>query len=110
MSARQLDVAPVRERLVPAQFTAAAPLSLPAAAVRVRSNGIEFHYSKALAPWTEAVVCVCPAGGRKSLSCAGVVVSCDGSPRTGYHICMVLIGLAPHLQQQLVALAHSQLS
>jgi hypothetical protein len=110
MSARQLDVAPVRERLLPVQFTAASPLSLPAAAVRVRRNGIEFHYSRPLAPWTEAVVRVGPDEGGKSLTCTGVVVSCTGSARTGYHVSMLFLGLAPRTQRRLAALAHSQLS
>ena len=78
--------------------------------MRVRRNGIEFHYSKPLAVWTEVTVRVCRSGEDKELTCAGIVVSCTGSPRAGYHVSMVLIGLAPRTERELAALAHSQLS
>jgi len=112
MSARQFDVSPQRDSFVPSlgPTVSSEPLSLPAAAVRIRRNGIEFHYSKPLAPWTEAEVRVSSPGGTRPLTCTGVVVRCTGSARTGYHVSMVLVGLAPRNERQLAALSHSQLS
>jgi hypothetical protein len=110
MSARQLDVSPARERFLPPPANPSAPLCLPAGAVRVHRNGIEFHYSRPLAIWTEVAVRVCRPGEAGELTCTGVVVSCTGSPRAGYHVSMVLIGLAPRTERELAALAHSQLS
>jgi hypothetical protein len=110
MSARQFDVSPTCEGVLPPPGSLPEPLCLPAGAVRVRRNGIEFHYSKPLAIWTEVTVRMCRAGEAGELTCTGVVVSCTGSPRAGYHVSMVLIGLAPHTERDLAALSHSQLS
>jgi hypothetical protein len=110
MSARQFDVSPTRDRFVPLQLSPATPLSLTAAAVRVRRNGIEFHHSQPVAPWTEVEVRMNAGGGSEEFSCTGVVVSCSGTARTGFHVSMVLLGLPPGSQRHLSALAHSQLS
>jgi hypothetical protein len=110
MSARQLDLSPAREFFAPVPAGSPEPLRLPAEAVRVRRSGIEFHYSRPLAICTEAVVRLCRAGEDGELTCTGVVVSCTGSPRAGYHVGMVLIGLTPGTERALAALAHSQLS
>lgn len=110
MSARQLDISPVRDCFAPTQLSRSKPLSLPATAVRVHRNGIEFHHARPVAPWTEVEVRVSAGDGSKEFSCTGVVVSCSGTARTGFHVSMVLLGLPPGRQRHLAALAHSQLS
>jgi hypothetical protein len=112
MSARQSESSALCEH--PAAGLAAArlagPLHLPVEAVRVRRNGIEFHHAQPLAPWTEVLVRVSHSGREEPVPCTGVVVACTGSPRTGYCISVVLIGLPPQSERTLAALAHSQLS
>jgi hypothetical protein len=85
-------------------------LSLPANAVRVRRNGIEFHAARAIPLWTEMSVELVAAGERRKFRARGIVVACSGNRHSGHLVTMLFMGLTPRSEQQLNALAFSQLS
>ena len=51
-------------------------LDLPAHAVRIRKNGIEFKAEVAIEPWTEMTVALEALGDAKKVNFSGVVVAC----------------------------------
>lgn len=88
---------------------AATTLNLPARAVTIRKNGIEFLSARPLAPWTEVTLAIeSPSEGRK-VTCRGVVVACDGNRHAGFQVALLFVGLTPQLQQRLESLALSDL-
>lgn len=85
-------------------------LTLPAHAIRVRKNGIEFRSVKPIPTWTEMTVdLVSPADGKK-IHCTGVIVDCNGNRHVGYLVSMIFINLSRQSQERLTELAYSQLA
>ena len=91
----------------PAQTTR---LSLPAAAVRIRKNGIEFRHSGAIPVWTEMTVDLQTPLDTRKVHCTGVIVACEGNRHTGYNVSMVFTSLSPQSQARLNSLVNSRLA
>lgn len=84
-------------------------LSLPAGAVTIRKNGIEFLTAKPLSPWTEVNLSIESPSEKKRVNCRGVVVACDGNRHSGYQVSLLFVGLTPQVQQRLESMALSHL-
>lgn len=85
-------------------------LKLPADALHVRNNGIEFHSDSPIADWTElSVDLACPLGGKK-IHGTGVVVSCTGNRAAGYDICVLFMHMSKQAQDGLDRLAFANLA
>jgi len=84
-------------------------LSLPAGAVTIRKNGIEFVSEKALSPWTEVNLAIESPSEKRRVNCRGVVVACDGNRHSGYKVSLLFVGVTPQTQQRLESLALSHL-
>ena len=82
-------------------------LTLPAGAVNLSKNGVEFRSPTAIAPWTEMTVDLQSPRSNRKLHCTGVVVACNGSRHAGYHVSMLFTGLSRQTQAQLKLLAYS---
>ena len=82
-------------------------LTLPAGAVSLSKNGIEFRSPAAIAPWTEMTVDLESPRNARKIHCTGVVVACNGSRHAGYHVSMLFTGLSRQTQAQLNLLAYS---
>jgi len=105
MSAGRIDrTHPSRE---PA--SAATTLNLPANAVTIRKNGIEFASTKPLPAWTEVSLDIESPLEKRKVNCRGVVVACDGNRHAGYRVSLLFVGLTPQTQQRLQSLALSDL-
>jgi len=78
-------------------------LTLPAEAVRVRKNGIEFRSKDSFQPWTEMTLCLQRPDGSKKIHCTGVIVACDGNRHQGYTISMLFTNLSRQSQARLLA-------
>ena len=87
----------------------ATTLNLPASAVTIRKNGIEFLSARPLAPWTEVTLAIESPVERRKVTCRGVVVACEGSRHAGYQVALLFLGLTPQVQQRLESLALSDL-
>ena len=108
MSARRLDQSAF---LAPITLHARTTrLQLPASAVRIRKNGIEFQSDVPFANWTEMTVVLEVSLAEKKLQCTGVVVECQGNRHQGYRVSMVFTDLTPQAQARLQALAYSKLA
>jgi hypothetical protein len=81
-------------------------LTLPAGAVSLSKNGIEFRSPTAIASWTEMTVDLQSPRSATKLHCTGVVVACNGSRHAGYHVSMLFTGLSRQTQAQLNLLAY----
>lgn len=107
MSARKIDPGLLQPITVHTQTT---QLNLPAHAVRLRRNGIEFASFSPMATWTEMVITLqLPLNGKR-LHCSGVVVSCEGSRHTGYQISMLFTSVSNQVQAELDTIARSGLA
>jgi hypothetical protein len=73
-------------------------LSLPAEAVQIRKNGIEFRTHRPIAPWTEMTVSLQRPGDSRKMRCTGVIVECSGNRTEGYQISMLFTGLSRQSQ------------
>ncbi|MGA2748067.1 MAG: hypothetical protein ABSG59_04755 [Verrucomicrobiota bacterium] len=78
-------------------------LTVPASAVRVRKNGIEFRNDHPIATWTEMTVTLQGSGIAKKVNFTGVVVACTGSPPEGYQISMLFTHVSRLSQARLLA-------
>lgn len=106
MSARKIDSDLFQPVTLQAQAT---QLELPASAVRLRKNGIEFRINSPIPQWTEMVITLqTPSTPR--LQCTGVVVACDGSRHSGYQVSMLFTSVSRQVQAQLDSLALSGLA
>lgn len=76
-------------------------ISLPADALKVRHNGIEFHASEPIANWTELSVDLTPPAHGRKIHGHGVVVACTGSRRGGYDISVLFMDLSKESQARL---------
>jgi hypothetical protein len=81
--------------------TATQCLSLPAEAVRVRKNGIEFRSKDSFQPWTEMTLSLQRTGESKKVNCTGVIVACDGNRHQGYTVSMLFTNLSRQTQARL---------
>src|SRR5580658_7461974 len=85
-----------------------ARLELSADTVTIHKNGIEFRSPTPFKEWSEMTVALqSPTGGK--LQCAGIIVSCAGNKHTGYRVSMIFTGLSKQAQEQLTAMAYSEL-
>jgi hypothetical protein len=82
--------------------TATQCLALPAEAVRVRKNGIEFRSKVSIQPWTEMTLSLQREGESKKINCTGVIVACNGNPQQGYTISMLFTNLSRQSQARLL--------
>jgi hypothetical protein len=80
-------------------------LDLPATAVRIRRNGIEFRSQDEIPAWTEMTVAMQTPLDSKKLNFTGVVVACNGNRHTGYTISMVFTSVSKQVQARLNSLA-----
>ncbi|HWD20685.1 MAG TPA: hypothetical protein VHB20_15560 [Verrucomicrobiae bacterium] len=98
MSARRTDSNAFIKNSKPTQC-----LTLSAAAVRVRKNGIEFRHNKPMEPWTEMILALQGPDDPQKIECQGVIVACDGNARQGYLISMLFTNLTPQTRVRLLA-------
>jgi len=85
--------------------TATQCLTLPAEAVRIRKNGIEFRSRDSFQPWTEMTLSLQRTGETKKIHCTGVIVACDGNPIQGYTVSMLFTNLSRQSQARLLGYA-----
>ena len=88
---------------------AATTLNLPASAVTIRKNGIEFATARPLPAWTEVTLDIESPLEKRKVTCRGVVVACDGNRHSGYRVALLFVGLTPQTQQRLQSLSLSDL-
>lgn len=93
----------------PESASAVSTLSLPAGAVTIRKNGIEFLSEKPLSPWTEVNLAIESPSEKRRVTCRGVVVACDGNRHAGYQVSLLFLGMTPQSQQRLESIALSHL-
>jgi hypothetical protein len=84
-------------------------LNLPASAVKIRKNGIEFRTGSSIPAWTEMTVVLQTPFESKKFHATGVVVACHGTRHAGYTVSMVFTGLSRQAQARLHSLAFSTL-
>ena len=103
MSARKIENTGLFQPItVQAQTTR---LDLPAKAVRIRKNGIEFRADAAIPVWTEMTVAMqTPADARK-VNFAGVVVACNGNRHAGYAVSLLFTNVSKQAQARLNSMA-----
>ena len=82
-------------------------LNLPASAVSIRKNGIEFKTDTALPLFTEVSVTLQAPVSAKKLQCTGVVVACAGNRHEGYRASVLFLNLSPGVQERLASFAQS---
>jgi len=80
-------------------------LNLPANAVRIRKNGIEFKTDSALPLFTEVSISLQAPLSAKKVQCNGVVVACTGNRHEGYRASVLFLNLSPAVQQRLAGFA-----
>ena len=85
-------------------------LALPASAVRIRKNGIEFKSREPIPAWTEMTVGLQTPSESKKLTCTGVVVACTGDRHSGYTVSMLFTNLSRNAQARLETLAYSAIA
>lgn len=108
MSASKLNSSSVFN---PVSFQAAKNrLQLPANAVRVRKNGIEFRTNSPLPLWSEMTVDLQSPREAKKIHFTGVIVACTGNRHAGYAVSMLFTNLTRHSQERLNQLGVSRLS
>jgi hypothetical protein len=77
-------------------------LTLPAEAVHIRKNGIEFRSRDPIQPWTEMTLSLQRSGETKRVNCTGVIVACNGNRHDGFAISMLFTNLSRHSQALLL--------
>lgn len=70
-------------------------LTLNESEVRFSSNGMEFDSLQPYSHLAELTLRILPPDGGDSVSFHGVVVSCHGTPATGYSISVFFLNLQP---------------
>jgi hypothetical protein len=80
-------------------------LDLPASAVRIRKNGIEFRSANAIPVWTEMTVSMQTPLDPRRFNCTGVVVACNGNRHGGYVVSMLFTNLSKQAQARLNSMA-----
>jgi hypothetical protein len=97
MSARKIDATPIGTQPRHAQC-----LNLPADAVRVRKNGIEFRNYEAIPAWTEMTVSLQGPNPARKVNFTGVVVACTKDQDEGYTISMLFTHVSRLAQARLL--------
>ena len=82
-------------------------LDLPASAVRLRKNGIEFRSENAIPVWTEMTIAMETPQTSKKLGFTGVVVACNGNRHAGYMVSMLFTNVSKQVQAKLDSLVLS---
>ena len=77
-------------------------LSLPAEAVTVRKNGIEFRNNEPIPAWTEMTVTLQGPNPAKKVNFTGVIVACNGNRHEGYTISMLFTHVSRLSQARLL--------
>ncbi|MBI5773008.1 MAG: PilZ domain-containing protein [Verrucomicrobia bacterium] len=98
MSATKLDQSGVFQPPAAANQTA---LTLPASAVRLSRNGVEFLSARPFPAWSEMTVDVVSPPGGKKIHATGVVVNCQGNRREGYVVSLMFMNLSRQALAQL---------
>jgi len=80
-------------------------LDLPAKAVRVRRNGIEFQSQSPIPVWTEMTVEMRAPQVDGKVQFSGVVVACEGNRHAGYAVSMLFTNVSKQAQARLNTMA-----
>lgn len=83
-------------------------LDLPAGAIQIRKNGIEFRSASPFPIWSEMTVALQTPQQPREFNCTGVVVACTGSQHTGFLVSMVFTDLSRQAQTHLTSLVCPQ--
>jgi hypothetical protein len=83
--------------------------ALPAPAVRIQRNGIEFRAPSSFPLWTEMTITLEAPGWADFFECTGVVVACDGNRHRGYAVSVLFVNLSRRSEEQLGLLAQAEL-
>src|SRR5450759_107988 len=108
MSSRKLHTSGVFEPVT--VLARPAPLTLSAAPVRLRKNGLAVRTAKPIAIWNEMTGEMQSPEDAKKVRFTGVVVACDGNRHTGYQVSMVFTSLSRQSQERLQTLASARLA
>lgn len=76
-------------------------LDLPADAVRIRKNGIEFRSVNPFPVWAEMTVAMQTPQSAKKVNFTGVIVSCTGNRHAGYLLSMLFTNVSKQAQARL---------
>ena len=76
-------------------------LSLPAQAVHLRTNGIEFLHHRELPVWNELTVEILSPVKSDTARCQGLVIGCCGNRHNGYVISIVFSDRATGLESRI---------
>ena len=99
MSARKIDTSVL---LQPVSIQAhTTRLDLPANAVRIRKNGIEFRSESPIPVWTEMTVAMQTPTDSRKVNFTGVVVACSGNRHAGYAVSLLFTSLSKQAQARL---------
>ncbi len=83
-------------------------LDLPAGAIKIFKNGIEFRSQSPFVVWSEMTVCLQAPLEQKAFNCNGVVIACNGNRHAGYQVLMAFTtNLTRQAQARLSSLAFS---
>ncbi len=82
-------------------------LDLPAGAIKIFKNGIEFRSQAPFSVWSEMTVCLQSPLEPKTFNCNGVVIACHGNRHAGYQVSMAFTNLTRQAQARLSTLAFS---
>ncbi|HYV29993.1 MAG TPA: PilZ domain-containing protein [Candidatus Binatia bacterium] len=80
-------------------------LDLPARAVRIRRNGIEFRADTPIPVWTEMTVAMQTPSDSRKVNFTGVVVACHGDRHTGYMVSLLFTSVSKQAQARLNSMA-----
>jgi hypothetical protein len=103
MSARKLENAGLFQPITVQAHTTR--LDLPASAVRIRRNGIEFRADAAIPVWTEMTVAMQTPSDARKVNFSGVVVACSGNRHAGYTVSLLFTSLSKQAQARLNSMA-----
>ena len=84
--------------------------ALPAPAVRIQRNGIEFRSPGSFPLWTEMTVTLQAPGWADPFEGTGVVVACDGNRHRGYSVSVLFVNLSRRSQERLGLLARAEVA
>jgi hypothetical protein len=104
MSARKI----ANPDLVQSSFTVQAHttrLDLPANAVRIRKNGIEFRSAGSIPVWTEMTVSMLTPANSRRVNFSGVVVACNGNRHAGFMVSLLFTNVSKAAQARLNSMA-----
>ena len=106
MSARKisppgLSQPPAESLQTPVSPSHPTQLDLPASAVRLRKNGIEFRAEQPIPVWTEMTIAMEMSADGRRMNLTGVVVACQGTRHAGYMVSMVFTEVSQQVQDKL---------